>query len=113
MMAWALIQNGRVQEVFTERPVLHDGLVLAEAPDDVRQGQVAQDGRFVDLPEPSVPEADLARMALFETDRRMARVAEDMIDALIAKNVIAPSDLPRPVRDLLDRRRAARRALGG
>jgi len=48
---------------------------------------------------------------LRESDAGMARVAEDLITALISKGVIAESDIPAPARDKMDRRAKLRSAL--
>lgn len=43
-----------------------------------------------------------------QTDLRMARVVEDLIDALEAKGVMARADLPKDARDRIERRQAMR-----
>ena len=50
--------------------------------------------------------------ALQATDKNMARIAEDLIDALIAKGVITMGDLPQDARDKLTDRKAKRAVLG-
>lgn len=52
-----------------------------------------------------------ARAELATTDAGMARIAEDLIGALIAKGVIAEDDLPQPARDKLARRSELRAEL--
>lgn len=52
--------------------------------------------------------ADRKRDMLNFTDRDMARIAEDLIDALIAKGVMAADDLAKPARDKLAARKALR-----
>jgi hypothetical protein len=51
------------------------------------------------------------RQKLATQDLEMARVVEDLIEVLIAKKVIAASDLPEAVGIKLDRRRSLRRAM--
>ena len=46
------------------------------------------------------------------TDKNMARIAEDLIDTLIAKGVITMGDLPQDARDKLTDRKAKRAVLG-
>ena len=54
-----------------------------------------------------------ARAALQASDARMARVAEDIVDLLKAKGLIADADLPVSVRALVAERKAARAQFGG
>ena len=49
---------------------------------------------------------------LAESDLRLVRVLEDLIDLLIDKEVIRFTDLPGPAQDKLMRRRSLRHALG-
>ena len=48
---------------------------------------------------------------LRESDSDMARIAEDLIQTLISKGVIAESDIPAPARDKMDRRAKLRARL--
>ncbi len=48
------------------------------------------------------------RAQLADTDRAMPRVTEDLIDALTAKGLISPADLPQASRDKLARRKELR-----
>lgn len=51
-------------------------------------------------------DADTPMYALAESDRELARVTEDLIHLLVAKNVILFTELPEPVqRKLLTRKR--------
>ena len=52
-----------------------------------------------------------AKAELRETDSDMARIAEDLITALISKGVLAESDIPQPARSKLDRRAELRSKL--
>lgn len=45
------------------------------------------------------------------TDMRMPRVIEDILDILVAKKVVAESELPQAVRDLIAKRRDTRTAI--
>lgn len=45
------------------------------------------------------------------TDEKMSRIAEDLLDALIAKGVITMSDLPQVAQDIIADRKAKRAAL--
>lgn len=51
---------------------------------------------------------DRNRDMLNFTDRDMARIAEDLIDVLVAKGVFALSDFAKPVRDKLALRKSLR-----
>lgn len=60
------------------------------------------------------PEVDArveAKAELSETDSEIARVAEDLIQTLISKGVIAESDIPESARDKMDRRAKLRARL--
>jgi hypothetical protein len=60
------------------------------------------------------PEVDAqaeAKAELRESDSGMARVAEDLIQTLLSKGVIAESDIPAPARSKLDRRAELRSKL--
>ena len=52
-----------------------------------------------------------AKAELAATDKEMARIAEDLIQTLISKGVIAESDIPAPARDKMDRRAKLRAGL--
>ena len=52
-----------------------------------------------------------AKAELRESDSDMARIAEDLITALISKGVLAESDIPQPARSKLDRRAELRSKL--
>ncbi len=52
-----------------------------------------------------------SRDILSQTDLDMARISEDLIDLLIAKNIINFTDFPKPAQDKLMRRRQLRRNL--
>ena len=45
---------------------------------------------------------------LAESDAKMARIGEDLIDVLIAKNVISESDLPSSAQAVLQDRKTRR-----
>lgn len=63
---------------------------------------------------PVKTEAELAREALARSDSMdMARVAEDLIDTLAAKGVIALTDLPQAAQDKLAARKAERAKITG
>lgn len=51
---------------------------------------------------------DAALKALPDTDAKMPRVVEDLIDILVSKNVIRKSDLPQSVQDIYDQKKALR-----
>ena len=62
--------------------------------------------------EPPIAEAkEQAKAELRESDADMARIAEDLIGALIGKGVIAESDIPQPARSKLARRAELRSKL--
>ena len=66
-------------------------------------------------PQPYVPPAvdpkEQAKAELDATDKSMARIAEDLIAALIAKGLIAEADLPQSARDKLAKRSELRSKL--
>ena len=61
-------------------------------------------------PNPASPR-DQALNGLAESDKDLARIAEDLIALLISKGIIAAADLPQLVRDKLDNRRELRNKL--
>ncbi len=54
--------------------------------------------------------AQAAAQAVADTDHVMARLAEDIFDALVAKGLLALDDLPAPARQKLEARKALRGA---
>lgn len=55
--------------------------------------------------------AEDARKTLAETDQKMVRVIEDLIDVLVVKGVITSKDLPKAAQDRIAARRTARKSL--
>jgi len=55
--------------------------------------------------------AERVRMKLEDADGKMARVVEDLVDALVAKGVITLSDLPQEAQDKIAERNALREKL--
>jgi hypothetical protein len=51
--------------------------------------------------------------SLADSDLRLVRVLEDLIDVLIEKDIIRFTDLPGPAQDKLMHRRSLRRSLQG
>jgi hypothetical protein len=49
-----------------------------------------------------------AMLSLSQSDRNTVRIIEDVIDALVARGVLSPDDLPKGARNLLAMRRALR-----
>ena len=73
---------------------------------------------FVELP-PSSPELlefmhrmGLEQSTLQQSDMRLVRVLEDLIDLLIDRDVIRFTDLPLPAQEKLMERRSMRQTLG-
>ena len=60
---------------------------------------------------PVVDPKEQAKAELDATDKSMARIAEDLIAALIAKGLIAEADLPQSARDKLAKRSELRSKL--
>lgn len=60
---------------------------------------------------PTVDAKEQAKAELRESDAGMARIAEDLIGALIGKGVIAESDIPASARDKMARRAELRSKL--
>ena len=56
---------------------------------------------------------DTANVDLFVSDLKMIRVIEDVIDILIAKNVIMFSELPLPVQEKILQKKGQREKLFG
>lgn len=68
----------------------------------------------VPIPGPVEPNpADIAAVELAATDAGMARVMEDVIAALVARNVIRTADLPAAAQAKLAARAALRQRMGG
>lgn len=109
-MPYVLIKDGEVVQKQLEET---DGFI--EVSDDVVCGMLYVDGKFKN-PEPDPVVLQRARKqeiidALAETDKQMARVAEDVIGALIAKGLLSFDDLPYSVSQKLSEREALRKAL--
>ena len=60
---------------------------------------------------PIIDPKEQAKAGLDASDKEMARIAEDLISALIAKGVISESDLPTIVIDKLVKRKQLRDAI--
>lgn len=60
---------------------------------------------------PAVDTKEQAKAELRESDSDMARIAEDLITALISKGVLAESDIPQSAHDKMARRAKLRSAL--
>ncbi|MBN4083120.1 hypothetical protein JYU08_00375 [bacterium AH-315-B06] len=80
-----------------------------------RQTAIAHEELDVDHPELRAflqgPGARHVRGRLLASDTEMARIAEDIIEVLIAKNIINFTDFPREAQQKLLRRRDLRRNL--
>lgn len=72
---------------------------------------IAAGGQIVPYDPPAVDPKEQAKAELRESDADMARIAEDLIGALIGKGVIAESDIPQPARSKLARRAELRSKL--
>ncbi|MFQ5661525.1 MAG: hypothetical protein ACE5GZ_14000, partial [Gammaproteobacteria bacterium] len=55
-----------------------------------------------------IPESVLAQESLLKSDKLMARVGEDLIDVLLAKGIIASTDLPVAAQNIIKNRKANR-----
>lgn len=120
---FARVQNGAVQEVvvvpegMTLDRMFHEdllpqfvectGVKVDGEPVRARMAWSADRGEF--LPEPPAPEPEPGAL-LEASDRRSARKLEDLADALLAKGLIGPGDLPGPTRDWLAQRKFLRRS---
>lgn len=64
----------------------------------------------IPVPQPTAAEAakETAQTLLWDSDKKMARVTEDLIDLLLAKDVLQKKDLPSNLVAILDDRKAAR-----
>ena len=63
-------------------------------------------------PIPPADPKDAIRANLTRSDRGMARIVEDVINSLIAKELLTMADLPQKVQDKLTERAALRASLG-
>ena len=78
---------------------------------DIIQAWLAEGNTPLPYEAPPVDLKAAARAELDATDAGMARIAEDLITALISKGVLAESDIPQPARSKLDRRAELRSKL--
>lgn len=72
---------------------------------------LAAGGQIAPYAPPAVDPKEQARADLVATDKEMARIAEDLIQTLISKGVIAESDIPESARDKMARRSELRSKL--
>ena len=72
---------------------------------------LAAGGQIAPYAPPAVDPKEQAKAELDATDKSMARIAEDLIAALIAKGLIAEADLPQSARDKLAKRSELRSKL--
>lgn len=90
-------QNGAITGVFNKQtPIAQEYLDV----DDTELRRYLEAG-----------ESGEAREALTASDREMARVVEDLIDVLIAKNVLNFTDFPAEAQKKMLLRRSLRRSL--
>lgn len=73
-----------------------------------RKSGVLWDGSKVVLKTHAQLDSDAASKALPETDAKLPRTLEDLIDVLIAKNVIKKTDLPAAVIEAYDGKKELR-----
>ena len=78
---------------------------------DVIQAWLAEGNTPLPYEPPPVDLKAQAQANLAASDGDMARIAEDLIYALIAKGLIAEADLPQPARDKLAKRSELRSKL--
>ena len=100
--ALALGESPDARRILTERPP-------ADLPRPKWSGKEWIDGRSTEEVEADALAS--AKAELRESDSDMARVAEDLIQTLLSKGVIAESDIPAPARDKMDRRAKLRARL--
>lgn len=90
-------QDGAITGVFNKQtPIAQEYLDV----DDTELRRYLEEG-----------ESEEAREALTASDREMARVVEDLIDVLIAKNVLNFTDFPAEAQKKMLLRRSLRRSL--
>ena len=92
-----------------ETPDGHRASSMASARDVL--DYLAAGGKIAPYAPPVVDPKEQARTDLAATDKEMARIAEDLINTLIAKGVIAAQDLPKPAMSKIFDRAALRKAL--
>ena len=78
---------------------------------DIIQAWLAKGNTPLPYEPPEVDARAEARAELAESDSDMARIAEDLIQTLISKGVIAESDIPAPAHDKMARRAKLRSRL--
>ena len=92
-----------------------DGVMFAACVDSLEDQEflewIAAGNTLLPYAPPAVDPKEQAKAELAATDKDLARVAEDLIGALIGKGVIAESDIPQPARSKLARRAELRSKL--
>ena len=78
---------------------------------DIIRAWLAKGNRPLPYEPPEVDARAEARAELSETDSEIARIAEDLIQTLISRGVIAESDITEQARDKLAKRVKLRSAL--
>ena len=110
MKRYVKIKDGVVVQ---RQPRPAEGFI--EAPDTVVCGMLFDGENFTNPEPPAEQIAERKRQeklaALDASDKDMARIAEDVIAALIAKELLSESDFPEAVRDKLQHRSKLREAL--
>lgn len=92
----------------------HQGQITALLKQSAIGGEELLDAGHPEVVEFLHPDQDNeAQWALAESDKDIARVTEDLIHLLIAKNTILFTDLPQPVQQKLLNRERLRHALPG
>lgn len=74
------------------------------------------DGKLVEVFERDFTREEIASQAingLLNTDKDMARVAEDIISLLVSKNLIEDSEIPQSVKEKMAERQELRNKLKG
>lgn len=113
----AFVENGNIFCADNETLVPRNALTI-DVPDGTSPFDIVFDGHVLRLKTEAEKEADRkqqekqeALQKLAETDAKMARVIEDIIDVLVAKKVIDYNDLAQEVQDKINERKLLREKL--
>lgn len=92
-----------------------DGVMFPRAAENIEYQEFlhwqAAGGQIAPYAPPVVDPKEQARADLVATDKEMARIAEDLIQTLISKDLITESDIPQSAHDKMARRAKLRSRL--
>ena len=85
-----------------------EGLILSSNHTDLSGNKSL---RFMTAEEAAENDRENVLMELYDSDLKMVRVVEDLVDLLIAKGLITPEDLPSEAMDRIASRKTLRDSL--